>query len=410
MAALFHAFFRRAGFSLLVYSVLLMTVFSGCREEIPEVVIPEVVVSPAEKKDVPIYGRYVGVTRASLDVEVRARVNGFVEEQLFVEGSAVQEGDILYRIDNRPYQARVNRLKAKLASDKAALSKAERDVKRLKPLYEQDAASQLDYDNAISAKEQARAAVAASQAELDEAELELGYTEIQAPLSGMVGESRVDIGALVGSGGQSLLTSVKRVNPIYVTFNMSALDHLHAQRRMTTFMEKLEAEEKGKALEGFVRITLPDDSEYRYLGDVDFTAPHVSPETGTFAVRALLPNPDRELLPGQYTRVRIRLEELPNAVVISEQTIQIEQGGAYVMVVLADDTVEQRFIVTGPRVEGDVVINSGLSANERVIVEGMHRVRHGQKVIPLSREEYEKQKAQQEQNRLDAVEKQGENL
>ncbi len=407
MTALLQSFGRKACLPFIVCFSLLPMLLAGCHKEVPQVSPPPVVVSPAEEKDIPIYGCYVGVTRASLDVEVRARVNGFVEKQLFVDGSAVQEGDILYHIDNRPYQARVNRLKAKMASDKAALAKTERDVKRLKPLYEQDAASQLDYDNALSAKEQAEAAVAASRAELDEAELELSYTEIRAPVSGMVSESKVDIGALVGSGGQSLLASVKGIDPIYVTFNMSALDYLHARRRMRTFMEKLEAEEKGQALQGFVRITLPDDSEYPHWGDVKFTAPSVSPETGTFAVRAVLPNPNRELLPGQYTRVRIRLEELPNAVVVPEQTIQIEQGGAYVMVALPNDIVEQRFIVTGPRVEGEVVINSGLSAGERVIIEGMHRVHHGQKVAPLSSEEYEKQKARQEQERLDTAEKQG---
>jgi membrane fusion protein (multidrug efflux system) len=278
----------------------------------------------------------------------------------------------------------------------------------MEPLYKQDAASQLDYDNALSAKEQAKAAVAASQAELEESELELEYTEIRAPISGMAGESMVDIGTLVGSGGQSLLTSIKKIDPIFVKFNMSALDYLNARRRMTTFMEKLEAEEKGQTLKGFIRINLPDDSEYRHLGDVSFTAPAVNPKTGTFVVRAVLPNPERELLPGQHTRVRIKLDELPDAVTIPEETIQIEQGGAYVMVVLPNDIVEQRFVVTGSRVAGEVVIESGLSADERVIVEGMHRVRHGQKVAALSREEYEAQKARQKQEELEAAEGKGE--
>ena len=188
--------------------------FAGCRKEQPSGAAGiRVVVVPATVKDVPIEGSYIGVTRASLDVEVRARVNGFVEEQFFTEGSAVHEGDLLYRIDDRPYQARVNRLKAKLASDEAVLAKAQRDIKRWTPLYEQDAVSQLDYDNALSAEEQALAAVAASQAELDEAELELGYTKVTAPINGMVGESRVDMGSLVGSGGQSLLTSIKANQP-----------------------------------------------------------------------------------------------------------------------------------------------------------------------------------------------------
>lgn len=385
----------------------LVVLVAGCEQEKPELPAPKVVVVPAVQKDVPIIGQYIGITQASLDVEVRARVDGFVEEQLFVEGSAISEGDLLYRIDPRSYQARVNRLKAKLDSDQAVFAKAQRDVARLKPLHEEDAVSQLDFDNAMSAEEQARAGVAASQAELDEAELELGYTQITASISGMVGESNVDIGTLVGSGGQSLLTSIKRINPIFVKFNMSALDYLNSRRRMKTFWEKLEAEEKGKALKGYIRINLPDDSEYRHTGDVEFTAPTVNPKTGTFVVRAVLPNPDRELLPGQHTRVRIQLDEISNAVVIPEETIQIEQGGAYVMVVLPNETVEQRFVVTGPHVEGEVVVASGLDADEQVIVEGMHRVYHGQQVEALSREEYEQMKSRLKEQQVKAADAQG---
>lgn len=400
-------FFRRCA-----WLALLIMLTMGCKpDESPQVSIPSVVVAPAEKKKVPIYGYYVGVTRASLDVEVHARVEGFVKEQRFVDGSSVQKDDILYRIDDSPYQARVKRLNANLTRARAALEKAERDETRLKPLYEQDAASQLDYDTALSDKEKAQADVEASQAELEEAELELSYTEIKAPISGLSGESQVDIGALVGTGGKSLLTTLKQTDPIFVTFNMSALDYLNAQRRIKTYWEKAKAKAKadelGKALEGYVSITLPDDSTYPYLGDIEFTSPSVNPRTGTFSVRAQLPNPERSLLPGQYTRVRIRLDELSGAVVVPEETTQIEQGGEYVMVVMPDHTVEQRFIVTGPRVEGTVVINSGLSAGELIIVEGMHRVRHGQKVNPLTREEYETRKMQQDLDPSKIIEGQG---
>ena len=400
----------RNNYGAVVCLACLMVLAAGCEKGKPELPAPEVVVVPAAQKDVPIIGGYIGVTRASLDVEVRARVNGFVEKQFFVEGSAVREGDLLYQIDNRPYLARVNRVKAKLTSDQAALSKTERDLKRIEPLYRQDAASQLDYDHAVSAMEQANAAVAASQAELEEAELELEHTEILAPISGMVGESQVDMGSLVGTGGISLLTSIKQIDPIYVNFNMSALDYLNAQRRMTTWFEKLEAEEKGQALRGFIRINLPDDSEYRFVGDISFTAPSVNPKTGTFVVRAVLPNPDKELLPGQHTRVRIKLDEIPNSVVVPEETIQIEQGGAYVMVVMPNDIVEQRFVVTGPRVEGEVLIRSGLSAGETIVSEGMYRVRHGQKVDAMTPDEYEEMKVREDKEVIEVTHERGGDL
>ena len=368
----------------------------GCEKDVPKITPKLVVVEQVTTATVPLYGNYVGITQASLDVEVRARVDGFVEDKSFIEGSAVKKGTVLYRIDNRPYLAVVNRLKANVESQQSMLDKARRDVDRLKPLYEQDAASQLDFDNALSVLSQSRSSLAASKAELEEAELELSYTEIRSPISGLVSRSEVDIGALVGSSGQSLLTRVKRVDPIYVTFNMSALDYLNARRRMTSYSEQQEAEAEGKAVEGFVTITLPDNSEYRYLGDVRFTDPSVNPETGTFQVRAELPNPDKELLPGQYTNVRIKLSEVSNAIVIPHKATQVEQGGVYVMVVLPDHKVERRFIVIEHQGKMGVVVKSGLKAGELVIVEGMHRVRHGQLAEPLTAEQYLKQEDTQQ--------------
>ncbi|QLE84598.1 efflux RND transporter periplasmic adaptor subunit [Shewanella sp. Scap07] len=383
----------------LALGIVALTSLLGCDKPEPKITPKLVVVEKVNSATVPLYGNYIGVTQASLDVEVRARINGFVEDKSFIEGSAVQEGAVLYRIDNRPYLAVVNRLEANVDSQQSALDKAKRDVERLKPLYEQDATSQLDFDNALSVLSQARSSLAASKAELDEAQLELSYTEIKSPISGLVSRSEVDIGALVGSSGQSLLTRVKQVDPIYVTFNMSALDYLNARRRMTSYSEKKEAETEGKAVEGFVTITLPDNSEYPYLGDVRFTDPSVNPETGTFQVRAELPNPNKELLPGQYTNVRIKLNEISDAVVIPQKATQVEQGGVYVMVVLPDNKVERRFIVIEHQGKMGVVVKSGLRAGELVIVEGMHRVRHGQLAEPLTQEAYQQRedKIQKEQ-------------
>jgi len=384
---------KRTGYILILISCLLV---SACKQEKIKPLPPQVIVKAVKQETVPVYGSYIGVTRASLDVEVRARVTGYVEKVEFVEGSWVEAGQLLYLIDDKPYIAKRKRVLAQLEKDKAAYEKAKRDVTRLKPLYEQDAASQLDYDTALSIQEQAKATVMSSQANLDEVDLELSYTQIKAPISGMVGGSQADIGALVGSGGISLLTTVQQINPIYVTFNMSSLDYLNARRRMNSLLEKKEAEEQGKALEGFVRITLPDDSEYRYWGDVSFTDPKVNPKTGTFKVRAVLPNPDSELLPGQYTSARIRLSEYTNSVVIEEEAIRVEQGGLYVMVVMPDNTVEHRFVMVKHYGEQGLVIDSGLKEGERIIIEGQHRARHGQLVEPLTQAEYDAQKEAQQ--------------
>ncbi|MEA1922395.1 MAG: efflux RND transporter periplasmic adaptor subunit, partial [Pseudomonadota bacterium] len=146
----------------------------------------------------------------------------------------------------------------------------------------------------------------------------------------------------------------------------------------------------GKAVEGKVKITLPDNSDYRYWGEVNFTDPQLNPKTGTFAVRASVPNPDRELLPGQYTQVQLVLDIIPKAVVIHEKSIQIEQGGTYVMIAMPDGTAERRFIVTGARHEAEVVVDSGLAAGEKIISEGFHKVIHGQRIRTISAEDYSK--------------------
>jgi len=381
-----------AGYIWIFIAVYLL---SSCQQEKVTSPPPEVIVKEVSKDTVPVYGSYIGVTQASLDVEVRARITGYVEKVDFVEGSWVEAGQLLYLIDDKPYIAKRKQVLAQLEKDKAAYEKAKRDVTRLKPLYEQDAASQLDYDTALSTQEQAKASVMSSQANLDEVDLELSYTKIKAPISGMIGGSQADIGALVGSGGISLLTTVQQIDPIYVTFNMSSLDYLNARRRMNTYLEKRKAEEQGKTVEGFVRITLPDDSEYKYWGDVSFTDPKVNPKTGTFKVRAVLPNPDSELLPGQYTSARIRLSEFNDAVVIDEEAVRVEQGGLYVMVVMPDNTVEHRFVMVKHYGEQGLVIDSGLNEGERIIIEGQHRARHGQLVKPLTHAEYKEQQASQ---------------
>jgi membrane fusion protein (multidrug efflux system) len=205
----------------------------------------------------------------------------------------------------------------------------------------------------------------------------------------LAGESRVDIGALVGSNGESLLTTIKQTDPMFIEFHMSALDYLNARRSKDSWSARQKADESGKSVEGYVRITLPDDSEYRFWGDISFTDPQVNSQTGTFSVRAVVPNPDRELLPGQYTRATLELDAIANAVIIDEKTIQIEQGGSYVMVAMPDNTVERRFIVLGHRHNGEVTVSSGLEAGEQVIVEGMHKVQHGQSIAPLTVEEYQ---------------------
>jgi membrane fusion protein (multidrug efflux system) len=361
----------------------------ACSEEpVPEKAM-RVVYTPVQQKDVTIFREYIGSTQASKRVVVNARIDGFLEGIDFVEGSAVYRGDTLYRIDARPYQATVDRMQATLASKEAILAKYKRDVARIKPLFEEDAASQLDYDVAVSAVEQGEASVRESEADLKRALLELEYTEIKAPISGLIGASDVDVGALLRARNATPMTTVSLIDPIFVNYAMSALDYLNARRRLRSDWEKREAEEEGKALEGKVSITLPDDSVYQYEGIVGFTDPQVNPQTGTFAVRAILPNPDKQLLPGQYTRVTMPMEVREQVLLIPEESIVIQQGGVYVMVALPSDRVERRLIFLGPIIDGEIIVERGLEADERIIVHGINKVFHGALIDPISLERYE---------------------
>ena len=361
----------------------------ACEQPPVEEQAVRVVTTPAVEQDITLFGNYVGHTKASKRVEVNPRVDGFLQEISFVEGSVVAERTTLYRIDPAPFQATMDRDEATLSSRQAALAKAGRDVARIKPLFEEDAASQLDYDDAVAEVQQSEAAVQEAQADLRNAQLELDYTEIKAPIRGMIGESRVDVGALIRANNSEPLTTVSQIDPIHVYFSMSALDYLNARRRVRTAYDDRKAEREGKAVEGAVTITLPDDSIYRYQGVVGFTDPQVNPKTGTFAIRAILPNPDRELLPGQYTRVKLPLEIRPNALLIPEESILIEQGGVYVYVVLSNNRIERRLIFVGPVLDGKMIVEKGLDPGERIVIHGINKVYHGSLTDPITEQAYE---------------------
>ncbi len=334
-----------------------------------------------EARRVPIYAEYIGRTEASLYVEIRARVAGFLEEERFQEGTRVEAGQVLYVIDKRPYEARRDRARAVLGRAQSAGAKAERDEARLRPLHEQGAASQLDYDDAVTAVEEAKAAVEIAEADLARAELELEYTEVSAPIHGYIGESNVDIGAVVGPGGESLLAVVQRLDPIHLRFSMTALDYLTTRRKRSRQQEFLADREETRGPPGDTRmvgqilITLPDGEEYEFGGSVDFSAPEINPTTGTFSVRAVLPNPDRVLLPGMHTEVRLLQGVRRDAILVPQRALQVEQGGAFVWVVRGDGTVEHRFVLTAQFIGDEVIVDNGLEAGETVVVEGMHKLR-----------------------------------
>lgn len=365
----------------LIITVILLVVAAAVvlhfldRKE-PEEIYPVVTVEKVKQEDVAIYGEYVGRIRAQQFVEIRARVEGYLENMLFEEGTFINKNQLLFIISQDRYKARVDKAKAQLNKDMAQARKAERDLERIKPLYEQNAASQLDLDNAIAAYETAKASVSMSEADLYQAELELGYTTVNSPISGYITESEVDLGTLVGPSAKSHLATIIKMDTVLIDFSMTALDYLKSKERNVEFGQK----DTTRSWQPHVTITLADNTIYPYQGLVDFAAPQVDELTGTFSVRAEMTNPDRALLPGQFTKVKLLLDVRENANVVPLKSVDIEKGGAYIYVLRSDATVERRFIEIGPEINNNVVVERGLSAGEFVVTEGYHKLNPGDKV------------------------------
>ncbi|HRF68829.1 MAG TPA: efflux RND transporter periplasmic adaptor subunit [Muribaculum sp.] len=360
--------------SLLVSAVVISGAFYGCKKTVTE--LPVIAVEPAHQEDVEIYGEYVGRVRAQQFVEVRARVEGYLEKMLFEEGTYVKKNQVLFIINPDQYRAKVDKARAQLKKDEAQAQKAERDLERIKPLHEQNAASRLDLDNAVAAYETAKAAVAMSRADLAQAELELGYTTVRSPLSGHISERNVDLGTLVGPGAKSLLATIVKSDTVLIDFSMTALDYLKSKERNVA----LGQQDKTRSWQPYVTITLADNTVYLHKGMVDFAEPQVDPETGTFSVRAEMPNPERAILPGQFTKVKVLLDIREDATVVPQKSVIIEKGGSYLYIMRADSTVEKRFVELGPEFQNNIVVERGLNPGENVVVEGYHKLSPGIKV------------------------------
>lgn len=352
-----------------------------------EEILPIVGVDTVRTRNVEVYGEFPGKIRAQQFVEVRARVEGYLEKMMFAEGTRVNKDQVLFIIDPKQYKAQVDRAEALVAKNKAIALKAERDLARIKPLFEQKAASQLDLDNAVAAYESAKADVNVSEANLTEARLALSYTTVRSPISGYISERHVDIGTLVGPGAQSLLANVVKSDTVLVEFKMTDLDYQKSKARNVN----LGQQDTSRHWNPYVTITLADKSQYKYKGLVDFADPLVDAKSGTFSVRAEMPNPERELLPGQFTNVKVLLDVRENAVAVPTKAITIEKSGTFIFVVRRDGTVEKRFIQTGPEVGNVTVVERGLRANEVIVVEGQHKLSHGNKVeaVPYGSTEQE---------------------
>ena len=360
----------------------------GSEAEPPKLPPPDVMIAPVEQETVSIYGEYVGETESPRTVELRARVEGFLIKVNFKEGSLVKKGDLLFQIDPREYQAAYGKAKAQLAMDEAALLKARQDRRRFRSLHTKDAVSTSQLENAIAREREMTAARDGDLQAVERAKLDLSFTKIYAPLTGRIGRTEVRMGALVGKGEPTLLATISQIHPIYVNASISERDYLLAVKRSEEEKKKIREGKSSRNDETKVKMILADDSIYPFGGKLNFVDRTVDRATSTLPVRLEFPNPSGVLRPGQFARLRVVLEDLEDALLVPQRAVQETQEGQAVFVVDANNTVERRRVVAGPRQGSRWVIEKGLQPDERVVVEGIQRARPGIQVnpIPLSQE------------------------
>lgn len=328
------------------------------------------------QRDVPVYVEAIAQTRGSNEVEVRSRVDGIVESVDFREGTPIRKGDLLYTIDSAPYQAALAQAKAKQAEAEAQLARARQDVARFEPLVAKNAISRMEYETAVAVERAASAAADAARATVESAQIDLGYTRVTAPEDGLAGKTEVNRGSLVGKGGSTLLTHLSQVDPIHVRFTISEKDYLFYARRREA--------RGGAGAESPLpfEMVLADGSIHPEKGTMVFTDRNVDPTTGTILMEAAFPNPGGIVRPGQYARVRAATDFRKGAILVPQRAV-IETQGMYSVAVLGkDDTVEMRMVTPTTRIGSLWLVESGLAAGDRIVVEGQQKVRPGVKVNP----------------------------
>jgi membrane fusion protein, multidrug efflux system len=361
---------RRA---IVLITVAAAALSAACEKPAPPAPPPtEVYVADVLQKDVPVYLDLVGQTQGFQDVDIRARVEGFLESVNFREGSFVRKGDLLYQIDPKPLQATLAAAKADLETARARLEKATNDVNRYTPLVPKQAVSREELENAIAAQKAARSQVDAASAAAEKAALDLGYTRIYSPLDGLAGTTLVKPGNLVGRGESTLLTTVSQINPIIFKVGVTEADYLKVVKRDPS---RTGAEPRA----GGIQLTLADGTVHPEPGRVGPIERAVSAATGTLGVQILFPNPDGVLRPGQYGRARILLDTKSNALLVPQRAVQ-ELQNLYSVAVVSGDKVTFKNVKVGPRVDTLWVIEDGLEPGQQVVAEGLQAIRDGMTV------------------------------
>jgi len=356
--------------------------FSGCNEkkEAAATPPPPVIVAAVEPRNVPIVDEWIGRLDGSDNVDVRARVQGYVQEIAYNEGTVVNEGDVLLRLDARPYEAELAQAQAKLAEAQANQEKTDQEEQRQTDLFNKKVASDRDYRNAVQANSAAKATVDASHAAVDQAQLNLEYATIKSPIKGIVGTRIFTVGNFVpaGSGGTEI-TKISTVDPIELRFGVSEKEYLEWAEDISVLLAK-PLEQRDEDFE----LIRADGKVHPYKGRLFAADRAVDPNTGTIRITAIFPNPGNILRPGQFARVRLKVDERIGALLVAQRAVVEMQGKNFVWVVDDANKASMRSVTVGPRIGSDWIIDDGLKTGDRVVVEGLQMLTDGGSVQPTT--------------------------
>ena len=367
--------FPPSPYSLALAVALAAITTASCSEKGPAQVPPPIVqVLEVTATNVPLTAEFIGHLDSPQNVQVRARVEAFVDKILFVEGSEVREGQPLFELDKKPYLEQVAAAQGSLGEARAALNKYEKDVARLQPLAEKRAIPQQDLDNAVALVDVGKANVDSALARVESAKLNLSYCDVRAPVPGLIGAKEVSLGDLVGKGLPTLLATISQLDPIWFYCNVSEVDYLRAAQRVR---------ETGERVADLpVTLIQADGSEFPEQGKWVFIDRAVDPTTGTLRMRAEFANPEKVLRPGMFARARISMKTEKESILVPQRAVLELQGKNFVWVVGSDNKASQRLVTTGPQIGSDWVVQEGLKPGERIVVEGVQKAREGETVQP----------------------------
>ncbi len=366
---------------IFLIAALLSTVFISCSEknEYVEPPAPEVTVSKPLVQNITEYLEFTGIAKAIEEIDIRARVEGFLESVHFEDGAYVKKGQLLFAIDPKEYKAAVENARGRLGRHQAQLERADREYQRNLTLFKQNAASEANVVKWKSEMEESRAAVISATAALEKARLNLDYCTIRAPIDGRISRKQVDVGNLVGAGEQTLLTTIRQGEPIYAYFSINERDLLRVMKMAR--QAGIPADNPDKIV---LELGLANETGFPHKGHLDYADSTVDPKTGTMELRGVFPNPGPPyfILPGLFVRLRLPVAERENALLVTERALGLDQGGRYLLVVNAENKVEQRHVKIGALRDGMRVINEGLKPEDQVVVKGIQRAIPGSKVTP----------------------------